>query len=88
MRTAGLPLRGGGGIGGIIGKVSNTSSLQDDVKYQMLINHVNAKTYKYSRLRIAFCLLAVTGVRVSQLLPLTVSQLDTIWKTYKYKEKY
>lgn len=29
-------------------------------------------------LRIAFCLLAVTGVRISQLLPLTVSQLDTL----------
>ena len=43
--------------------------------YQMMITHVYAQTYKAARLRIAFCLLVVTGVRISELLPLNSSKL-------------
>jgi hypothetical protein len=46
--------------------------------YEKIINSVEAKTYKASRLRVAFCLLALTGVRISELLPLKVAQLDTL----------
>lgn len=50
--------------------------------YQLLIENVEGKAYKPARLRIAFCLLAVTGVRVSELLPLKVSQLETLLKSH------
>lgn len=46
--------------------------------YQLLIHQVSDKNYCSARLRIAFCLLAVTGVRISELLPLKVSQIQTL----------
>jgi integrase len=50
--------------------------------YQLLIESVKGKAYKSARLRIAFCLLVVTGIRVSELLPLKVSQLETLLKSH------
>ena len=51
--------------------------------YQALINatevgvtHYNG--YTAARLRVALCLLAITGIRVNELLPLKVSQLKTL----------
>ena len=46
--------------------------------YTLLIQAVISPNYKSVRLRIAFCLLAVTGIRISELLPLKVSQLQTL----------
>jgi integrase len=50
--------------------------------YQSLIEAVEGKAYKFARLRIAFCLLAVTGIRVSELLPLKVSQIETLLSSH------
>lgn len=46
--------------------------------YHQLIQSVEGRTYLKIRLRIAFCLLVVTGIRVSELLPIKVSQLKTL----------
>ena len=46
--------------------------------YNLLIQAVVSPNYTSVRLRIAFCLLAVTGIRISELLPLKVSQLQTL----------
>lgn len=35
-------------------------------------------SYTSVKLRVAFCLLAVTGVRINELLPLRISQLKTL----------
>ena len=50
--------------------------------YQLIIKNVKGKSYKSARLRIAFCLLGVTGIRVSELLPLKVSQIETLLNDY------
>ena len=50
--------------------------------YQLLIEGVEGKSYKSAKLRIAFCLLVVTGIRVSELLLLKVSQLETLLKSH------
>ena len=50
--------------------------------YEALIQAVNGKSYKQARLRIALCLLAVTGIRVSELLPLKVSQIKTLLESH------
>jgi len=46
--------------------------------YNKLIQYSIGVSYTSVRLRVAFCLLAVTGVRVNELLPLRVNQLKTI----------
>jgi integrase len=48
--------------------------------YHQLIKSVEGRTYLKIRLRIAFSLLVVTGIRVSELLPIKVSQLKTLVK--------
>ena len=46
--------------------------------YKLLMQEINSPTYTAIRLRIAICVLAVTGIRVNQLLPLKVWQLKTL----------
>ena len=46
--------------------------------YNLLIQAAMGPNYKSVRLRIAFCLLLVTGVRINELLALKVSQLQTL----------
>ena len=51
--------------------------------YQALISAtksdmVRSNSYTKSRLRVALCLLAITGIRVNELLPLKVDQLKTL----------
>lgn len=55
--------------------------ITDDI-YSFLIQTVEGLDYKSARLRIALCLLTVTGVRISELLPLKVSQLQTLIKNH------
>ena len=43
--------------------------------YRELIKEAEGPTYINARLRLALCLLAVTGIRINELLPLKVSQL-------------
>lgn len=46
--------------------------------YKELIKEAEGPTYLYVRLRLALCLLAVTGVRINELLNIKVSQLETL----------
>lgn len=46
--------------------------------YRLLIQATKSPSYTSIRLRIAFCLLTVTGIRINELLPLKVSQLQTL----------
>lgn len=46
--------------------------------YHQLIKAAEGPTYLNVRLRIALCILAVTGIRINELLPLRVSQLSTL----------
>jgi SpoVK/Ycf46/Vps4 family AAA+-type ATPase len=46
--------------------------------YKELIKEAEGTTYLHIRLRLAFCLLAVTGVRINELLNIKVSQLKTL----------
>jgi integrase len=46
--------------------------------YKELIQTAEGPTYQNVRLRIAFCILAVTGIRISELLPLKVNQPETL----------
>lgn len=46
--------------------------------YKKLIRAAEGPTYLNVRLRIAFCILAVTGIRINELLPLKVYQLETL----------
>ena len=48
--------------------------------YTELMRAAEGPTYINLRTRIALCLLAVTGVRINELLPLKVSQLETLFK--------
>lgn len=48
--------------------------------YQELIKVAEGLTYTHVRTRIAICILAVTGIRINELLPLKVSQLETLFK--------
>lgn len=50
--------------------------------YKLLILAASGSNYTSVRLRIAFCLLIVTGIRISELLPLKVSQVETLRKFY------
>lgn len=46
--------------------------------YDLLIQASGSPAYTSVRLRIAFCLLTVTGIRIDELLPLKVGQLQTL----------
>ena len=46
--------------------------------YNELIKEAEGPTYLHVRLRLAFCLLAVTGVRINELLNIKISQLKTL----------
>ena len=46
--------------------------------YKKLIESVVGPSYTSVRLRVAFCLLTVTGVRINELLPLKIHQLSTL----------
>lgn len=48
--------------------------------YQELIKVAEGPTYTHVRTRIAICILAITGIRINELLPLKVSQLETLFK--------
>jgi integrase len=49
--------------------------------YKLLIQAAESPNYTSVRLRIAFCLLTVTGIRINELLPLKVGQLQTLLKS-------
>ena len=46
--------------------------------YNLLIKECDGPNYTATRTRIAICLLTVTGIRISELLPLKVGQLETL----------
>ena len=48
--------------------------------YRELIRATEGPTYINLRTRMALCILAVTGIRINELLPLKVSQLETLFK--------
>ena len=50
--------------------------------YRLLIQAAESPSYTSVRLRIAFCLLTVTGIRINELLPLKVGQLQTLLKSH------
>ena len=50
--------------------------------YDLLIQASGSPTYSSVRLRITFYLLTVTGIRINELLPLKVSQLQTLLEWY------
>lgn len=50
--------------------------------YNLLVQHAMGPGYTSVRLRVAFCLLAVTGARINELLPLKVSQFKTLLKEH------
>ena len=48
--------------------------------YKLLIQESEGPSYVATRTRVAICLITVTGVRISELLPLKVNQLQTLLK--------
>ena len=46
--------------------------------YKKLIQAAEGPTYIHVRTRVALCILAVTGIRINELLPLKVNQLQTL----------
>lgn len=48
--------------------------------YTELMRNAEGPTYIQLRTRIALCILAVIGIRINELLPLKVSQLETVFK--------
>jgi integrase len=46
--------------------------------YNELIKAAEGPTYINLRTRIALCILAITGIRINELLPLKVEQLQTL----------
>ena len=46
--------------------------------YQQIMNSIQGKGYKFTRLRIACCILVLTGIRVGDLLPLKRYHLKTL----------
>jgi len=48
--------------------------------YTQLIRATEGPTYIHLRTRMALCILAVIGIRINELLPLKVSQLETLFK--------
>ena len=50
--------------------------------YKLLIETADSPSYTSVRLRIAFCLLTVTGIRINELLSLKVYQLQTLLQSH------
>lgn len=50
--------------------------------YRLLIQADENMTYTSVRLRITFCLLTVTGIRINELLPLKVGQIQTLLESH------
>jgi site-specific recombinase XerD len=50
--------------------------------YRLLIQATESPSYTSVRLRITFCLLTVTGIRLNELLPLKVYQLQTLLESH------
>jgi len=50
--------------------------------YKELMKEAEGPTYLHVRLKLALCLLAVTGVRINELLNIKVSQLETLTQEY------
>lgn len=50
--------------------------------YRLLIQAVDSPSYTSIRLRIAFCLLTVTGIRLNELLLLKVGQFQTLLESH------
>lgn len=50
--------------------------------YELLIQSITGKSYQAERLRIAFCLLTVTGIKINELLPLKVYQLEGLIQSH------
>jgi site-specific recombinase XerD len=50
--------------------------------YRLLIQAAESPSYTSVKLRIAFCLLTVTGIRINELLPLKVGQLQTLLESH------
>ena len=48
--------------------------------YTELMRAAEGPTYTQLRTRIALCILAVTGIRINELLPLKANQLETLFK--------
>jgi integrase len=48
--------------------------------YKELIQAAEGTTYLNVRLRLAFCIIAVTGIRINELLPLKIYQFETLIK--------
>jgi len=48
--------------------------------YNLLMKESEGPSYIATRTRIAICILTVTGIRISELLPLKVGQLETLLK--------
>ena len=48
--------------------------------YKELILEAEGPTYINLRTRMGLCILAVTGIRINELLPLKFSQLETLFK--------
>ena len=48
--------------------------------YTELMRAAEGPTYNQLRTRIAICILAVTGIRINELLPLKIGQLETLFK--------
>ena len=46
--------------------------------YKELIKATEGPTYIHVRTRVALCILAITGIRINELLPLKVNQLQTL----------
>lgn len=50
--------------------------------YRLLIQAAENPSYTSVRLRIAFCLLTVTGIRINELLPLKIGQIQTLLESH------
>ena len=50
--------------------------------YKELIKEAEGPTYLHVRLRLALCILTVTGIRINELLNIRVSQLETLIQEY------
>jgi len=50
--------------------------------YDLLIQAPGSPAYTSVKLRIAFCLITVTGIRINELLPLKVVQLQTLFEEH------
>ena len=50
--------------------------------YDLLIQVSGSPAYTSVRLRVALCLLTVTGIRINELLPLKVGQLQTLLEAH------